>query len=96
MSDNNVQEPPCTIHTKKRGAFNVPDVGAWAYQDWGIFASGHWNNTQEVADVLIPYGEVQHIEFHFAALERYHAAQLIESIENPEAPLDDEPEAEAA
>lgn len=94
MTDTDVQEAPCTIHTKREGNFNVPDVGAWAYQDWGIFASGHWNDTQTAADVLIPYAEVEHITFHFAALERYHAAQLIEAATAE--PTDEEPEADAA
>lgn len=77
-------EAPCRIYTLDGGCFVVSDVGAWAYQEWGIFATGRWRSgfrDDSEHDVLIPYSQVKHLEFDFTALERFHAAQLLTSLE---------------
>lgn len=88
-TDPTIQEVPCIIHLLDGKQFVVADVGAWKYEDWGIFASGRWRSfyDEHEQDVLIPYSRIEHLEFDFAALERYHASQLIESVTR-----DDEPE----
>ncbi len=68
---NTVQEVPVTIFMKGGAVFEVLDVGVWAYVEHGIFAIGTWRGSEIEKHVLIPYGEVRHLEFDYEALERY-------------------------
>jgi hypothetical protein len=71
------QEVPCDIHTMFHRTFLVEDIGGWVYQELGIFAQGYWADTPDhrQRSVLLPYEQIQHIEFNFEALARYHEAQ---------------------
>lgn len=70
-----VQDTPCKIYSTvgygDTEAFYVRDVGAWAHTDQGVYAAGKWaTDLDDDAErhVLIPYANVQWIEFDFDAL----------------------------
>lgn len=67
-----VQDCPVTIYVKNMGPFVVSKVGGWAYQDWGIFATGSWQTAPALElDILIPYQEIKYMLFDFASLARW-------------------------
>lgn len=59
---------PATITVEDKGKFLVEDLDAWAYTEVGIFASGHWEDSDNEIDVLFPYRKLDEIEFHFDRL----------------------------
>lgn len=89
--DTHIMDVPIVLHTE-HGMFVVDDVGAWAYQTQGVFATGYWlqaEHGQEKHSVLIPYARLNWIEFDFEALDRYDQALAL-------AVEDEADEAEAA
>lgn len=58
---------PVTITVKDVAAtFTVPEPSGWAYTQLGVFATGHWRGTENTEhDVLIPYGEIKLLEYHY-------------------------------
>lgn len=88
MSDLDTVAVPVTIHTKRRGDFIVPDVGAWTYQELGVFATGHWgwDDEKKERDVLISYDSIEFIEFDFDALINFEVEELIEEATSDDVP----------
>lgn len=85
-----VQRVPVSIHTTSGRTFVVADIGAWQYQELGIFAQGLWS--EELCErgvaprqVLIPYERIEYLEFDFDALERFEAAQEADDGDSPSA-----------
>lgn len=56
---------PATFEIEGKGRFLVENLDSWAYTEVGIFASGHWEGSDEEKDLLIPYTKLNEIEFHF-------------------------------
>lgn len=59
---------PATFEIEGKDKFLVEDLDAWAYTEVGIFATGHFENSSEEKDILIPYRKLEEIEFHFDRL----------------------------
>jgi hypothetical protein len=50
--------------------FDASAAESFAYTPLGVFATGRWlmtENESEIEDVLIPYAQIHHFEFHFPA-----------------------------
>lgn len=68
-----IQQVPVTIHTENNGPFTVEDFNSWALTPNGAFATGKWTEEDESeSDILIPYSNINFIEYHFQALEEFY------------------------
>lgn len=96
---DNIVSVPCSIHTKKDGIFEVPDLDAWAWHHpGGVLACGHWaipapenDEDYEEVDVIIPMENIRYMELHLDSLPKpseevvlHEEQQEDEANENPD------------